>query len=353
MGKLGANELNYSSDIDLIVLYDPERVVYRGRRTLQDRYSKLTRDLVHVLQERTADGYVFRTDLRLRPDPGASPLALPVGAAESYYESVGQNWERAAMIKARPIAGNIAVGEDFLDRIRPFIWRKHLDYAAIADIHSIKRQIDAHGAHHDISVPGHNIKLGRGGIREIEFFAQTQQLIAGGRDTRLREPTTCGAIRALADTRRLDHSVADDLVGAYEYLRRLEHRLQMIGDQQTQTLPVTDEDLAHVAVFCGESDADAMAASVIHHLTVVRRHYRNLFEDAPSLGRAGNLVFTGAEDDPETLETLTTPVIATRAALRRRSGAGTGATIAPCAAPGPASSSRTSCRSCLRRYRRR
>ena len=134
MGKLGANELNYSSDIDLIVLYDPERVVYRGRRTLQDRYSKLTRDLVHVLQERTADGYVFRTDLRLRPDPGASPLALPVGAAESYYESVGQNWERAAMIKARPIAGNIAVGEDFLDRIRPFIWRKHLDYAAIADI---------------------------------------------------------------------------------------------------------------------------------------------------------------------------------------------------------------------------
>lgn len=209
------------------------------------------------------------------------------------------------MIKARPIAGDIEVGLDFLDRIAPFVWRKHLDYAAIADIHSIKRQIDAHGGHHHISAPGHNIKLGRGGIREIEFFAQTQQLIAGGRDARLREITTCGAIRALAATGRLDHSVADDLVSAYEYLRRLEHRLQMIDDQQTQTLPASEDGLAHLAAFFGERDAGALAASVVRHLTVVRGHYRNLFEDAPSLGRAGNLVFTGAEDDPDTLETLT------------------------------------------------
>jgi glutamate-ammonia-ligase adenylyltransferase len=305
MGKLGARELNYSSDIDLIVLFDRQRVAYRGRRTLQDRFSKLTRDLVQVIQERTADGYVFRTDLRLRPDPGASPLALPIDAAESYYESVGQNWERAAMIKARPIAGDRAVGEDFLDRIAPFIWRKHLDYAAIADIHSIKRQIDAHGGHHQISVPGHNIKLGRGGIREIEFFAQTQQLIAGGRDARLRDPTTCGALRALAETRRLDRPVADDLIDSYEFLRGLEHRLQMIDDRQTQTLPVDEESLRHVAMFLGEPNAGTLAESVAHHLTLVRNHYAILFEDAPNLGGAGNLVFTGTEDDPETLETLT------------------------------------------------
>ena len=304
MGKLGASELNYSSDIDLIVLYDPERVDYRGRRSLQARFSKLTQDLVSMLQERTADGYVFRTDLRLRPDPGASPLALPIGAAESYYESVGQNWERAAMIKVRPIAGDFGVGRDFLERIRSFVWRRHLDYAAIADIHSIKRQIDAYGGHRDISVPGHNIKLGHGGIREIEFFAQTQQLIAGGRDSRIRQPTTCGAIQALASTGRLDQSVADDLVSAYEYLRRLEHRLQMIDDKQTQTLPASEEGLAHLAAFFGDRDAGALTANVVRHLNLVRGHYRNLFEHAPGLGRTGNLVFTGAEDDPETIETL-------------------------------------------------
>ncbi|MGH6959701.1 MAG: bifunctional [glutamine synthetase] adenylyltransferase/[glutamine synthetase]-adenylyl-L-tyrosine phosphorylase, partial [Dongiaceae bacterium] len=181
MGKLGACELNYSSDIDLIVLYDRDKVDYRGSRSLQDFFVRLARDLLRILQERTDDGYVFRTDLRLRPDPASTPLALSVIAAETYYEGMGQNWERAAMIKARAVAGDLAAGELFLRRLRPFVWRKHLDFAAIQDIHSIKRQIHAVKGHRDIAVGGHNIKLGRGGIREIEFFAQTQQLIWGGR----------------------------------------------------------------------------------------------------------------------------------------------------------------------------
>jgi glutamate-ammonia-ligase adenylyltransferase len=140
MGKLGACELNYSSDIDLIVLYDREKVDYRGSRSLQDFFVRLARDLLRILQERTDDGYVFRTDLRLRPDPASTPLALSVAAAETYYEGMGQNWERAAMIKARAVAGDIAAGELFLRRLRPFVWRKHLDFAAIQDIHSIKRR---------------------------------------------------------------------------------------------------------------------------------------------------------------------------------------------------------------------
>ncbi len=141
---------------------------------------RLTKRLVRILQDRTADGYAFRTDLRLRPDPGATAPAISVLAALQYYESMGQNWERAAMIKARPCAGDVAAGEGFLRELRPYVWRKYLDYAAIRDIHSIKRQIHAHKGHGKVAVAGHNVKLGRGGIREIEFFVQTQQLIAGG-----------------------------------------------------------------------------------------------------------------------------------------------------------------------------
>ncbi|MBM3951321.1 MAG: glutamine-synthetase adenylyltransferase, partial [Rhodospirillales bacterium] len=190
MGKLGARELNYSSDIDLIVLYDTERVRTAAPESLQKHFIRLARGLVRLMEERTAEGYVFRTDLRLRPDPGATPLALSVDAAETYYESLGQNWERAAMIKARAVAGDIEAGRAFLDRLRPFVWRRHLDFAAIQDIHSIKRQIHARYGGGTIAVAGHDIKLGRGGIREIEFFVQTQQLIRGGREPRLRTAST-------------------------------------------------------------------------------------------------------------------------------------------------------------------
>ncbi len=308
MGKLGARELNYSSDIDLIVLYDTDRIQTDNPDNLQSHFVRLARNLVRLMQERTVDGYVFRMDLRLRPDPGATPLALSAIAAETYYESLGQNWERAAMIKARPVAGDKEAGDVFLDRLRPFIWRRSLDFAAIQDIHSIKRQINAHRGGAEIAVAGHNIKLGRGGIREIEFFAQTQQLIWGGREPRLRLAGTLDAIHALVQCGLVTENAERDLRDAYEFLRRVEHRLQMIADEQTQKLPDNAAGLRTLALFLGLSDADAFSMELLKHLRAVERHYAALFEDAPDLSAGtdvpGNLVFTGAEADPDTIETL-------------------------------------------------
>ena len=190
MGKMGAFELNYSSDIDLIVFYDPAAPALPEDAEPATLFVRLTQRLVKLLQERTADGYVFRTDLRLRPDPASTPIAISTAAGLSYYESAGQNWERAAMIKARACAGDIAAGEAILNELAPFVWRKYLDFAAVADVQAMKRQINAYRGHGEIAVEGHNIKLGRGGIREIEFFAQTQQLIAGGRNPDLRDRDT-------------------------------------------------------------------------------------------------------------------------------------------------------------------
>ncbi|MGH7061022.1 MAG: bifunctional [glutamine synthetase] adenylyltransferase/[glutamine synthetase]-adenylyl-L-tyrosine phosphorylase, partial [Stellaceae bacterium] len=198
MGKLGGGELNYSSDIDLILLYDVACARGLSEDNAQSVYSRLARDLVRILDERSGDGYVFRTDLRLRPDPRSTPLAMSVAAALTYYETVGQNWERAALIKARPVAGDRVAAARFLAELQPFIWRKNLDFAAIEDIHSIKRQIQAHKGGARIAIEGHDIKIGRGGIREIEFFAQTQQLIWGGRMRDLRVGPTCEALRRLA-----------------------------------------------------------------------------------------------------------------------------------------------------------
>jgi glutamate-ammonia-ligase adenylyltransferase len=304
MGKLGARELNYSSDVDLIVLYDDEAVFYTGPDTLQSCFVRLTRDLIAILSDRTGDGYVFRTDLRLRPDPGSTPVALSFAAAETYYSSVGQNWERAAMIKARPVAGDRPAGDRFLGRIRPFVWRKHLDFAAIQDIHSIKRQIEAHRGGRSIAVHGHNIKLGRGGIREIEFVAQTLQLIWGGREPALRVAQTCEALRRLAAAGHVGHATADDLIEAYRFLRRLEHRLQMIDDRQTHGLPKDDAGLAALAAFAGYDSAAQFGAALTGQLKSVVGRYGELFEEAPALGDIGPLVFTGIEDDPDTLETL-------------------------------------------------
>src|SRR4051794_33859324 len=221
MGKLGGGELNYSSDIDLILLFDSAHNPVVGPTEAQAFFGRLARDLVRILDERTGDGYVFRTDLRLRPDPRSTPLALSVAAALSYYESVGQNWERAALIKACPVAGDRAAGEHFLAELPPFIWRKNLDFAAIADIHSIKRQIQAHKGGARIAVEGHDIKTGRGGIREVEFFAQTQQLIWGGRIPKLRVRPTCTALRRLAATGRIDPATAARLTEDYRFLRRV------------------------------------------------------------------------------------------------------------------------------------
>ncbi len=304
MGKLGAGELNYSSDIDLIVLFDPEQVDYRHSRGVQQGMVRLTRDLLRVLDERTAEGHVFRTDLRLRPDPSAMPLAISVNAALTYYESLGQNWERAAMIKARPIAGDRALGARFLEELKPFVWRKHLDFWAIEDIHSIKRQINAHKGGSVIAVNGHNIKLGRGGIREIEFFAQTQQLIWGGRDPDLRAPKTKDALAALAAKGHVEPAVAASLGEAYDFLRRLEHRLQMVEDQQTHVIPQENEAVDGLAVFLGYAEPAAFRDALLTRLRTVEDHYAHLFEESPSLSGPGNLVFTGGDPDPETLATL-------------------------------------------------
>ncbi|PKU25212.1 bifunctional [glutamate--ammonia ligase]-adenylyl-L-tyrosine phosphorylase/[glutamate--ammonia-ligase] adenylyltransferase [Telmatospirillum siberiense] len=305
MGKLGAGELNYSSDVDLIILYEEGKVAYQGRRTVQEFFVRLSRDLVRLMEELTGEGYVFRTDLRLRPDPGSTPLAISLEAAETYYEGFGQNWERAAMIKARPVAGDLEMGREFVKFLRPFIWRRHLDFAAIQDIHSIKRQINAHKGGGRIAVAGHNIKLGRGGIREIEFFAQTQQLIWGGRQSDLRTPKTTDALTALAAAGHVDPAAAGELIEAYGFLRRLEHRLQMIDDQQTQTLPEDREKLRALGVFLGFGGFEGFAEALTGTLRTVESHYAHLFEDAPPLSAEGNLVFTGGESDPETLKTIT------------------------------------------------
>ena len=305
MGKLGARELNYSSDIDLVVFFDAGAGLIEDRQEAAEVFARMMRRLVRIMQERTADGYVFRTDLRLRPDPGSTPLAVPVESAMIYYEGRGQNWERAAYIKARPVGGDLEAGAAFLRDLVPFVFRKYLDYAAIADIHSIKRQIHAHKGHGMIAVKGHNIKLGRGGIREIEFFAQTQQLIAGGRMPQLRSRGTEATLNGLAEAKWIDQSTADELIDCYWYLRDVEHRVQMVRDEQTHLLPETESELKRIAYMLGYADTAAFSEGLVEVLKRVERRYAELFEQETKLSTAtGNLVFTGQNDDPDTLETL-------------------------------------------------
>ncbi|MGB6120194.1 MAG: bifunctional [glutamine synthetase] adenylyltransferase/[glutamine synthetase]-adenylyl-L-tyrosine phosphorylase [Mesorhizobium sp.] len=305
MGKHGAHELNYSSDIDLIVFFDPEAPAITDPYEANDLFVRLTRRMVRILQDRTGGGYVFRTDLRLRPDPGSTPLAIPVLAALHYYESRGQNWERAAMIKARPVAGDFAAGAAFLKELQPYVWRKYMDYAAIADVHSIKRQIHAHKGHAEIAVKGHNVKLGRGGIREVEFFVQTQQLIAGGRFKDLRGRETIAMLGELAARGWISAEARDVLTRQYWFLRDVEHAIQMVADEQSHMLPEDDEGLERIARMRGFDSAEAFSVEFRKSLQEVERHYAALFESAPQLSAGiGNLVFTGDVDDPDTLQTL-------------------------------------------------
>jgi [glutamine synthetase] adenylyltransferase / [glutamine synthetase]-adenylyl-L-tyrosine phosphorylase len=307
MGKMGGHELNFSSDIDLMIFFDPAWSPLAPDVEAAPFYVRLTRDLVKLLQERTADGYVFRVDLRLRPDPSSTQIAISTETALDYYESRGQNWERAALIKARPCAGDLAAGERLLRELAPFVWRKYLDYAAVADVHAMKQQIHAYRGHGEIAVEGHNIKLGRGGIREIEFFVQTQQLIAGGRHPALRGRETVAMLAALAAGRWIDAAARDDLTAAYDFLRRVEHRLQMMADEQTHTLPADREQLDGFARFLGFKGRDDFAAALLAHLRAVEKHYVKLFESAPTLlAQQQNLSFPDREGEPpgETLDRL-------------------------------------------------
>jgi glutamate-ammonia-ligase adenylyltransferase len=279
LGKLGARELNYSSDVDLIVFFDPEKFRALGSKSDTERGIAIVQALVRLIQDKTADGYVFRVDLRLRPDPGATPVALSTMAAETYYASRGQVWERAAFIKARTIAGDMAAGDAFLAALTPFVYRRHLDYAAIEEIHDIKRRINAHAGHGDIAVAGHDIKIGRGGIREIEFFAQGLQLINGGREAKLRSRRTLAGLSALADMGIIQPRVFRELSVAYRYLRQVEHRLQMVSDEQTQRLPKTEDGLNRIACFMGIATTERFAETLKGHLECVAAHYDALFAD--------------------------------------------------------------------------
>ncbi|PUB19187.1 [protein-PII] uridylyltransferase family protein [Yoonia sediminilitoris] len=256
MGKMGAGELNYSSDIDLICLFDETRFDPDDYHDVRSAFIRVTRKMTATLSDLAAGGYVFRTDLRLRPDASVTPVCLSMEAAERYYESVGRTWERAAYIKARACAGDIPAGARFLETLRPFVWRKHLDFAAIQDAHDMRLKIRDHkGLHGALVLEGHNMKLGRGGIREIEFFTQTRQLIAGGRDVSLRVRQTREGLSRLADANWVPHEVADTLYGDYRFHREVEHRLQMIGDAQTHTLPNDTDGFDRLAAFMGRDVA--------------------------------------------------------------------------------------------------
>ncbi len=304
MGKHGARELNYSSDIDLIVVYDRDVAPLREGVEPSPFFVKITQRLVRMLQERTGDGYVVRVDLRLRPDPGSTQVALSVNAALDYYEREGATWERAAYIKARPVAGDLAVGRQFLADLAPFVWRRVLDFRAISDVHAMKREIHAFRGHDVLAVEGHNVKLGRGGIREVEFFVQTQQLIAGGRDTMLRTPRTLEALEALTEHRWIAPRVRDELTEAYLFLRRVEHRIQMIADAQTHELPEGPDAMEAFSHFMGYETRDSFAAALVERMRRVQGHYAKLFEDTPSASPDGGLEFPEEGNDRQTLAAL-------------------------------------------------
>jgi glutamate-ammonia-ligase adenylyltransferase len=243
---------------------------------------RITQALARLLQQRTGEGYVFRVDLRLRPDPASTQVAMSTDAALHYYEREGRTWERAAMIKARPCAGDLRAGEAMISELAPFVWRKHLDFAALADVHDMKRQMQIYRGQSEIAVEGHNVKVGRGGIREIEFFAQTQQLIAGGRHAELRVRPTLEALSVLASNNWITYQARDELTSAYQFLRRVEHRLQMVADEQTHSLPNDAEAVERFACFLGYEGRAAFAKDLLGHLNVVQGHYSKLFEGDPT-----------------------------------------------------------------------
>ena len=279
LGKHGSRELNYSSDIDPIFIYDPEKIPTRGREDHGDAARRIGQKLVDYLGDRDEDGYVFRVDMRLRPSPEVSPVALPVNAAISYYESSALAWEQAAYIRSRAAAGDKALGAYFLETINPFIWRRSMDYGAIKNITSVTSQIRDHYAAGQKFGPGYDLKRGRGGIREAEFYAQMHQLIFGGREPELRKPATREALAVLAESGRIDSDKANTLAEAYSLFRTIEHRLQMVNDQQTHSLPDDAESLDRVAKLHGLDDGTQLIALLQPHVDAVGAIYDDLLDD--------------------------------------------------------------------------
>ena len=282
MGKMGADELNYSSDIDLICFFDETRHAPDDFPQIRRACVKAVQHMSATLSDLTEDGYVFRTDLRLRPDPAVNPVVLSVGAAERYYESLGRTWERAAYIKARPCAGDIPAAEAFLNELRPFVWRRHLDFAAVQDAHDMRLAIRAHkDTGGPITLPGHNMKLGRGGIREIEFFTQTRQLIAGGRDPELRVRGTVAGLERLAQKGWVPQTLAERLTDHYRFARMVEHRVQMVRDAQTHNLPRSQEGFDRLAAMM-DMDRAALADELRSRLAEVHGETEGFFAPNPS-----------------------------------------------------------------------
>ncbi len=306
LGKYGGRELNYSSDIDLIVFYDPDHIKLPNPDKAERILVRFVKKLMRGFDDITADGYVFRTDLRLRPDPRANAVAVSTLTAERYYETLGQNWERAAMIKARYCGGDEACAQYFIDNVlRPFIWRRSLDYAAIADIHSIKRQIQGNAVVEDLQAAGHDIKLGIGGIREIEFYAQVQQLILGGRNKNLRAPRTIDALVQLGEGDYAKKETITRMINDYAALRDLEHRVQMYADEQTHIWPVDVERRQHLTHLSGYKEVSTLEKEMTSIFTRVHKTYTRLFPGEEDLSSAkGSLVFTGVEAEQPTLSTL-------------------------------------------------
>ena len=312
LGKLGSHELNYSSDIDPILIFDPETMPCRSRDDPTEGAVRIARRMVEILSARTGDGHVLRVDLRLRPHPEVTPIVLPVNAAISYYESEALAWEQAAFIRSRASAGDCALGEDFLAAIGPFIWRRSLDFRQLKEIGAMSDRIRDHFAQGQAFGPGYDLKRGRGGIREIEFFAQVHQLIYGGRDPSLRVPATVDALAALARAGRIDPDIAERLTRHYAVLRRIEHRLQMIEDQQTHSLPLQPAALDAVARLDGHTDGAALLAMLEPVTADVAACYdRLVLERAATSGLprdegelAGALMAAGFEPPDAALRTI-------------------------------------------------
>jgi glutamate-ammonia-ligase adenylyltransferase len=262
LGKHGGRELNYSSDIDPIFLFDPETLPHRERDDVAEAAVRYGRRVIELLSALDGDGYVFRVDMRLRPSPEVSPIVLPVEAAISYYESSALAWEQAAFIRSRVCAGDRALGDYFLGAIQPFIWRKSLDFGQLKNITAMTAAIRDHYAKGQKLGPGYDLKRGHGGIRECEFFAQAHQLIHGGRDASLRSADTREALAALAVQGCIKLEESATLKSAYEQLRTFEHRLQMHGDRQTHSIPEQAETADAVARLHGLADGEAMIAAI-------------------------------------------------------------------------------------------
>lgn len=288
LGKHGSQELNYSSDIDPIFIYDPEKIPTRGKEEPSDAARRVGQQLVDALNARDADGYVFRVDMRLRPSPEVSPVALPVEAAISYYESSALAWEQAAFIRSRFAAGDADLGRYFLETINPFIWRRSLDYGAIRNIGAVSVQIRDHYAAGQKFGPGYDLKRGRGGIREAEFYAQMHQLIFGGREPALRVPATRDALRELASAGRINADKAKTLAESYELYRVIEHRLQMVNDQQTHSLPDDEAALDRVARLHGLNQGPDLLALLEPPVEAVGAIYDELIgsDDSNTLPQA-------------------------------------------------------------------